>query len=70
MPKSFNNILEGGLTKVYCENQEDWDDRVPIVLWAYRTTTKKLHRYAPFQLFYGKEVVVPVEFITPCLYIA
>jgi hypothetical protein len=49
---------------------EDWDDRVPTVLWAYRTTTKKLHKYTPFQLVYGKEVVVPAEFITPSLYIA
>jgi hypothetical protein len=35
-----------------------------------QTTTKKLHRYTPFQLVYGKEVVVPAEFITPSLYIA
>jgi hypothetical protein len=40
------------------------------VLWDYRTTIKKLHRYTPFQIVYGKEVVVPVEFITPILYIA
>ena len=56
--------------KVCCANKEDWDDRLPIVLWAYRKTTKKLHKYNPFQLVYGKEVVVPAEFITPSLYIA
>jgi hypothetical protein len=56
--------------KVCCENKEYWDDRVPIVLRAYRTTTKKLHKYTPFQLVYGKEAVVPKEFITPSLYIA
>jgi hypothetical protein len=38
-------------------------------LWAYRTTTKKLHRYTPFQLVYGKEVLIPAEFITLVLYI-
>ena len=48
---------------------EDWDDRVPTVLWAYRMTTKKLHKYTPFQLVYGKEVVVPTKFITLSLYI-
>jgi hypothetical protein len=68
--EAFNKILERGLTKVCCANREDWDDRVPTVLWAYRTTTKKLHRYTPFQLVYGKEVVVPADFITPSLYIA
>jgi hypothetical protein len=41
-----------------------------MVLWAYRTTTKKLHRYTSFQLVYKKEVVVPAEFITPSVYIA
>jgi hypothetical protein len=68
--EAFNKILERGLTKVCCANREHWDDRVPIVLWAYRTTMKKLHRYTPFQLVYGKEVGVPIEFITPSLYIA
>jgi hypothetical protein len=66
----FEKILERGLTKVCCINREDWDDRVPIVLWAYRTTRKKLHIYTPFKLVYGKEVVVLAEFITLSLYIA
>jgi hypothetical protein len=49
--------------------REDWDDRVREFLCDYRTTTKKLHRYTPFQLVYGKEAVVPAEFIIPSLYI-
>jgi hypothetical protein len=50
-------------------NWEDWNDRVLAVLWAYRTTTKKLHKYTLFQLVYGREAVIPAEFITPRLYI-
>jgi transposase InsO family protein len=65
--EAFNNILERGLTKVCCTNREDRDDRVPTVLWAYRTTIKKIHRYTPFHLVYGKEDVVPAEFITPII---
>jgi hypothetical protein len=68
--EAFNKILERGLMKVSFTNQEDWDDRVPTILWDYRTTTKKIHRYTPFQLVYGKEAMVPVEFITLSLYIA
>jgi hypothetical protein len=60
----FNNIIERGLMKFCCENREDWDDRVPIVLWAYMMITKKLHKYTPFHLVYVKKDVVPVEFIT------
>jgi hypothetical protein len=62
--------MERGLTKVCCANREDWDDKVLAVLWVFRTTTKKLHKYNPFQLVYVKEVVVPAKLITPSLYIA
>jgi transposase InsO family protein len=46
--EAFNKILGKRLTKVCYANQEDWDDRVPAILWAYKTTIKKLHRYTPF----------------------
>jgi hypothetical protein len=51
-------------------NWKDWDDKVLAVLWAYRTTKKKIHRYTSFQIVYGKEEVVPTKFITSCFHIA
>jgi hypothetical protein len=68
--EAFKNILERGLTKMFCANKEDWDERVPTMLWDDRKTTKKLHKYIPFQLVYGKESVVPAKLITPSLHIA
>jgi len=35
------------------------------VLWAYRTTCKKLTMQTPFKLVYGLEVVVPMEYLVP-----
>jgi hypothetical protein len=67
--EAFNKVLERGLIKVCCINQDDWDERVPVVLWAYQTTTKRLHRYTPFQLVYRREAVVPSEFIILSLFI-
>jgi transposase InsO family protein len=67
--EAFSKIMERGLMNVYCTNMEDWDDRVPIVLWNYKTTRKKPHNYNLFQLVYGKEVIEPIEFITLSLYI-
>ena len=40
------------------------------MLWAYRTTCKKLTRWTPFMLVYGVEVVMPMEYIVPSLCIA
>lgn len=67
MIEAFNTILEHAFTKVCNANHDDWDLRIPAVLWAYRATCKKLTRHTPFRLVYGQEVVMSLAYIVPSL---
>ena len=68
--EAFNKVLEKVLTNICSLQKVDWDFKIPITLWAYCKTYKSLTKYSPFQLVYGLEVVVPMDFILPSLRVA
>jgi len=37
---------------------------------GYKTTVKRLHEQTPFQLVYGREIVVPTKYIILSMFIS
>ncbi|MCO5606912.1 hypothetical protein L7F22_061103 [Adiantum nelumboides] len=41
---------------------KDWDRYLNAALWAYRTSFKTTLGYTPYQLVFGKEAILPIDF--------
>jgi len=51
------------LAKSVKESQRDWDERLPIVLAAYRATPHESTGFNPNKLFLGHEVRMPIDLV-------
>jgi hypothetical protein len=65
-----NGILAGIIAKIVEGQIKKWDLHVEDALWAYRTAYKLTTGYTPFQLTFGFEAVIPVEYEIPSLRLA
>ena len=68
--ESTNKTLCTALTKVVEGTQIDWDQKLHSVLWAYRTAYKTAIGTTPFNLVFGLNVILPIEFLIPTLRVA
>ena len=60
--ESINQTLEGIITKTVAMNRKNWEEKLKDALWPYRITWKNTTGFTPYQLVYGKEVMLPIEF--------
>ncbi len=51
------------MTKLVSENKMDWDEHLPTILFYYRITYKVAIGYTPYQLVYGLQLLMPIEYI-------
>jgi len=59
----FHRTLNSMLGKVVSESQRDWDERLPLVLAAYRATPHESTGMTPNKLFLGHEVRMPIDLV-------
>jgi transposase InsO family protein len=60
--ESTNKVIEAILTKTVHLHHKDWADRLPKALWAYRIAWRNTTGHTPYELVYGKRVLLPIDF--------
>ena len=68
--ESTNKILCTALTKIVEGSCSDWEKKLHNVLWAYRTACKTTIGTTPFNLVFGLDAILPIEFLVPTLHVA
>ena len=61
--EKFNSTLINMIAKCCEVKQHDWDDHLPHLLFAYRSSVQESTRESPFFLLYGRDPRIPTETI-------
>ncbi|CAB4039911.1 Retrovirus-related Pol poly from transposon [Paramuricea clavata] len=56
----MNRTLKGILTAYVNKNHNDWDDHLPLALFAYRNSVHSSSGVSPFKAIYGREATTPL----------
>ncbi len=57
----LNRTLVQMLRTVGAENQKDWDEKLPKILLAYRSSVHSTTKFTPHFLMFGREVHLPID---------
>ena len=57
----FHATLHAMMSKVIANNQRDWDEHLPAIAFAYRTSVHETTGYTPFFLLHGREARIPAD---------
>jgi hypothetical protein len=59
----FHGTLNAMLAKWISSNQRDWDDKLPAVAFAYRTSIHDTTGFTPYYLLHGREARAPADLV-------
>ena len=62
----FNRTLIDMLAKTAELNGKNWDEKLPFVLFVYRSTVQESTGESPFRLLYGRDPKLPNEDALSC----
>lgn len=59
----FNRTLATQLAILTSEDQRDWDEQLPLILFSYRSAVQESTRCTPAQLMMGRELRTPADLV-------
>ncbi|KAK3742155.1 hypothetical protein QZH41_007827 [Actinostola sp. cb2023] len=63
MVERYNKTLESMLAKFTSEHQRDWDEHLPLLMMAYRTSIHETTGCTPSMMMLGREAEVPLDLV-------
>ena len=65
MVERFNRTLLMMLAMFAGKNRDDWDDLLPTVMMAYRSSVYESTGFSPYRLMFGEECTLPMDIGLP-----
>ena len=65
MVEGFNRTLLMMLAMFAGKNRDDWDDLLPAVMMAYRSSVHESTGFSPYRLMFGEECTLPMDIGLP-----
>lgn len=59
----FNRTIEDMLSKVVRPDQRNWDEVLPMVMLAYRTSQHESTGHTPSMMMFGREIELPIDLL-------
>ena len=53
------------LSKYISANQKDWDEHLPLLLLAYRSSVHESTHQKPYMMMFGRHALQPVDLVCP-----
>ena len=61
MVEQMNHTLQDMMAKYMSNHQRDWDEHLPLIMMAYRSSVHASMQYTLFHLLFGHEVRLSVD---------
>ena len=63
--EGFNGTLLMMLAMFAGDNKDDWDDLLPAVMMAYRSSVHESTGFSQYRLMFGEECTLPMDIGLP-----